>query len=283
MLQTLQSCFHSITKSLDILYVLEGIKPCSRIMAHEDELGRITDFFNNNRINAAVSDFKVLKQNTQSRFYSDKSVKIPKGDQRKGYFFVYLSKGSPDRAKEAEAENDHITLGLELGYPKCCCEFFSNNFNEKNTDLTLAALKNSEGFEFPFYSNIAARHFDINLLSHFPCRFNCEESLNTGKNNLGVIKKHSFELANIFEKTLKNGVLYTKANGIFILKNIQRINDVNNGNNIEMIFSDILTTTTNELFQLLQSNKKLKVMNKNDIQINDIAIEGEDKGFMVFY
>ena len=92
MFHQLQQKFHSITKSLDVLYVLEGAKPCSRIMAHEDELGRIMDFFKQNKINTLVSDFKALKQNTQSRFYSDKSVKIPKEDARKGYFFVYLSK-----------------------------------------------------------------------------------------------------------------------------------------------------------------------------------------------
>ncbi len=282
MIKEIQSQFHSITKSFDVLYVLEGAKPCSRIMAHEDELQGILNFFMENKINAVSSDFKVLKQNAQSRFYSDKSIKIPKDDQRKGYFFVYLSRGSPETAKKAEAENDHIKLGLELGYPECCCGFFAKNFSEKNTDLTLAILKNSEGFEFPYYTNIAARHFDISLLGHFPCSFNCKKSVEMAKNNLEIIKKHSIELASIFERTLKNGVLYTESNGIFILRDIKKIKDVNNKNSIEMQFNDVLTTTANELFLLLQSNKKLEIINKNKIKINDITIEGEDNGFMVF-
>ena len=283
MIYKLQQNFHSITKSLDVLYVLEGVKPCSRIMAHEDELSGILNFFKENKISAVSSDFKVLKQNAQSRSYSDKSVKIPKDNPRKGYFFVYLSKGSPETAKRAEAENDHVKLGLELGYSECCCGFFAKNFSEKNTDLTLDILKNSEGFEFPYYTNIAARHFDINLLSHFPCSFNCEESIKIAENNLEIIKKHSIELASIFEKTLKNGVLYTESNGIFILKDIKKMDNTNNKTNIEIQFNDILTTTANELFRLLQSNKKLDIINKNKIKINDIMVEGEDKGFMVFY
>jgi len=286
MIRALQNQFHSLTKSLDVLYVMEDAKPCSRIMAHEDELGKILDFFRQNEVNASISNFKVLKQNTQSSFYSDKSIKIPKDDARKGYFMLYLSKNNPDKAKEAEVDNEHIRLGLELGYPKCCCEFFSNNFNENSADLTLKILKNSKGFEFPFCTNIAARHFDINLLSHFPCSFNCEKSINIAKNNLEIIKKHSIELADIFEKALKNGILYSEANGIFILKGIKKtsnISNINNKSNIELAFNEILTTTTNELFRLLQSNKKLTIITKNKIKINDVIIEGNDKGFMVFY
>ena len=48
---------------------------------------------------------------------------------------------------------------------------FQKNFDEKNIDLTLKVLKNSGGFEFSFYNNIAARHFDVALLSHFPVFF----------------------------------------------------------------------------------------------------------------
>src|SRR3989338_5291748 len=121
MFPALQKQFHSITKSLDVLYVLEGAKPCSRIMAHEDELSGILNFFKENKISAVSSDFKVLKQNAQSRSYSDKSIKITKDHPGKGHFFVYMSKGSPETAKKAEAENDHMKLGLELGYPECCC------------------------------------------------------------------------------------------------------------------------------------------------------------------
>src|SRR3989338_2715469 len=133
MIPQLQQIFHSIIKSLEVLYVIEGTKPCARILVFEDELSRVVDFLNENKIETAISDFKVLKQNVQSEFYSDKSIKIPKNSPQKGYFFVYLSKKKEiaDKAKWMEAENKHKEFGLMLGYPKCCCEFFEKNFNEK--------------------------------------------------------------------------------------------------------------------------------------------------------
>ena len=192
MIQELQRNFHSITKSLEILYVLEKTKPCARIMVLESEVEKTGRFLDSNNLKYSVSEFKVLKQNLQSDFYSDKSIKIEKSEPRPGYFFLYISNDGKicADAKKAEEENDHKRLGIILGYPKCCCDFFEKNFSEKTTDLTLAALKNSEGFEFPFYTNIAARHFDINLLSHFPHSFQCPDSINMAKSNLKIIEKH---------------------------------------------------------------------------------------------
>src|SRR3989344_8780519 len=192
MIPKFQSIFHSITKSLEVLYVIDDAKPCARIIVSEDELDKVLEFLKNSKINYSVSDFKVIKQNTQSEFYSDKSIKIPKDDSSKGYFFVYLSKdkAKAEKAKIAEAKNNHLELGLILGYPKCCCEFFAENFDEKNTDLTLKSLKNSNGFEFSFYNNIAARHFDVSLLSHFPHSFDCKPSIEIAKKNLEILKKH---------------------------------------------------------------------------------------------
>ena len=163
MIQQLQQIFHSITKSLEVLYVTEGIKPCARILVFEDNLEKIIDFISENQLFFALSEFKVVKQNIQSEFYSDKSIKIQKNSIKKGHFFVYISKNreTAEKAKLLEQNQNHKELGLILGYPECCCDFFVNNFDEKNTDLTLKILENSIGYEFPFYNNIASRHLTL--------------------------------------------------------------------------------------------------------------------------
>lgn len=277
MIQQLQQTFHSIIKSLEVLYVIEGAKPCARILVFEDELGKVLDLLNENKIAAAISDFKVVKQNVQSEFYSDKSVKIPKDSKEKGYFFIYLSKNkeTAEKAKMMEGENNHFELGLLLGYPKCCCEFFEKNFNEKNTDLTLKTLENSNGYEFPFYTNIAARHFDVSLLNHFPHSFDCSPSIEIAKNNLKIIQKHSNQLAVMFSGILQGVVIYTMDEGIFLLRKYEKIGD-------EIIYGDVLTTTKSKLYYLLSSNKKLKIINKNSFFVNNVKIEGKDSGIMVF-
>ena len=275
MLQNLKTIFKSNIKSLEILYVLENIKPCARILVYEDKLSNILDFLKSNDLGFSVSNFKLKKIFNENSFYSDKSVKIEKDSLEKGYFFVYISriKELAEKAKAYEENNMHFELGMVLGYPKCCCEFFKKNFNENNADLTLETLRNSEGFEFPFYTNIAARHFDISLLSHFPCSFNCKFSIDMGIENLNLIKKHSGQLAETFENTMKNAFLYTKGNGVFLLK---KFNEENN----EIKFEKIIGTTKNELYNELNNIKKIKMINKNEIEINDKKIS--NIGMMLF-
>ena len=277
MLSEFQQIFHSITKSLEVLYVIEGIKPCARILVFEDELDKVMNFLSEKNVHTFISDFKVLKQNMQSEFYSDKSIKIQKDSPQKGHFFVYLSKNVEiaQNASIMEEENNHKELGLLLGYPQCCCDFFADNFNEKNTDLTLEILKNSDGFEFDFYNNICARHFDVGLLGHFPHSFKCKPSIEIAKSNLKIIKKRIPELADLFVKNLQSAVIYTSEEGIFLLRKYEKI-----GN--EIIYGDLLTTTKNKMYYLLSSNKKLEIVDKNSFIVDEININGKGYGVMVF-
>lgn len=277
MIQQLQQIFHSIIKSLEVLYVIEDAKPCARILVFEDELRKSINFLNNSKISASVSDFKVLKQASQSEFYSDKSIKIPKNDSRKGHFSIYVSKNREmaEKARLAEEKGDHAELGSLLGYPKCCCGFFIKNFGEKSTDLTLKALQNSDGYGFSFYTNIAARHFDVSLLSHFPHSFGCEKSAEIAKNNFKVIQGHSDKLAAMFSGILQRVVVYTMGEGIFLLKCHEKM-----GNRI--VYGDVLTTTKSKLYYLLSSNEELEILGNNSFVVNDVKIEGDDYGVMVF-
>ena len=277
MIPKLQQIFHSIIKSLEVLYVLEDSKPCARVLVFEDDINKVKVFLENKGLDYSISDFKALKQPLQSDFYSDKSVKISKDDSRKGHLFVYLSRNKDlaEKAKIAEEKNNHFGLGLILGYPKCCCDFFEKNFNESNTDLTLKTLKYSSGLEFPFYSNIAARHFDVSLLSHFPHSFECEPSVEMAKSNLKAIEKHSKQLAVMFSGILQCAVVYTLEEGIFLLRNYEK-------NNNEIIYSNVLGTAKSKLYFLLNSNNKLKIIDKNNFFVNDVNIKGEKFGVMVF-
>ena len=277
MIQELQQVFLSITKSLEVLYVIESAKPCARILVFEDEIQNVQNFLNKKNIFTSISDFKVIKQKTESEFYSDKSIKIPKDSAEKGYFFVYLSKNTKiaEKAKLIEEKNNHIELGLLLGYPKCCCEFFEKNFDDKNTDLTLKILENSIGYEFEFYNNIAARHFDVSLLSHFPHSFECRPSIEIAKNNLKIIQKYSKQLATMFAGILQVVVVYTNNEGIFLLRKYENIKD-------EIIYSDILTTTKSKLYFLLSSNRKLRIIDKNSFVVGDVNIKGKSYGIIVF-
>lgn len=277
MIQQLQQIFHSIIKSLEVLYIIEDVKPCARILVFEDEIQNVQNFLNKNKINTTISDFKVVKQTTQSEFYSDTSTKIPKNSSQKGHFFVYLSKNeeTTKKAKLMEEKDNNKELGELLGYPECCCDFFINNFNEKNTDLTRKILANSNGYEFSFYTNIAGRHFDVALLSHFPHSFECNPSIKIAKDHLRIIQKYSKQLAVMFSGILQSVVVYTNNEGIFLLRKYEKIDN-------EIIYSDVLTTTKSKLYFLLSSIRKLRIIDKNSFVVEDMDIKGENYGVMVF-
>ena len=168
-----------------------------------------------------------------------------------------------------------MELGTILGYPKCCCEFFEKNFSEENSDLTLKILSSSSGFKFPFYNNIAARHFDVLLLSHFPHSFRCKPSTEIAKNNLDMLRNHSVQLAETFSNILKSAVIYTMDEGIFLLRKHEM-----SGN--EMIYGDVVSTAKSKLYFLVSSNNEIRIIGKNNFFVNGVGISGEKFGVMVF-
>ena len=273
----LQKNLRSIIKSLEVFYVVAGDKPCSRILLHEDELEKVIVFLKEFGLYIQVSDFKVAKRNTQSEFYSDLSIKLPNDANEKGYLFVYLSKDKRIAidAKLAEQFQDHKKLGMLLGYPKCCREFFDKNFGDKDADLTLKTLENSQGFAFPFYTNIGARHFDMSLLGHFPHSFDCEPSIDIARNNLKTLKENFPALADFLVRNLSAAVVYTSNDGIFLLTGHRLEAD-------ELNYSEVFTTTKSKLYYIPSSNNKLKIIDKNSFIVNDIAIHGKEYGVMVF-
>ena len=47
-------------------------------------------------------------------------------------------------------------------------------------------------------------------------------------------------------------------------------------------YGDVLTTTKSKLYYLLSSNKKLKIINKNNFTVSEVNIKGKNYGVMVF-
>jgi len=276
MLDKLREIFKSNIKSLEILYLLEGVKPVARIMVKEDEQD-VFGFFKENKLNYVLSDFKVVKEDKEKE-YSDKGVKVMVDSKEKGYFFVYVSKDKEkaEKAKQLEKEGKHKELGILLGYPECCAEFFEKHFEEeskKQNDYTLAALKDSGGFKFPFYTNIASRHFDVNLLNHFPCNFNCKASIELAKKHLDVVRKEDKEAAEIIEGMLKGGILYTETNGVFLLRYPKLDHN-------RLHYKGIMGSKNNQLYQSLRNADYIEIVSKGRVVLD--KLEMKNIGIMLF-
>ncbi len=279
MIYTLLPIFSNYTRSLEILYLLNGIKKAARLDANEIEIEKIKGFCNKNSLYLEVSDFKAIKIADEGKGgYSNIVTRVPINHSNDGLYHVYISKDKNKAKflKLLESRNDDKAVGQILGYPKCCIDFFIKNKEKQQkiqNDYILPALSNSDGYEFPFYNNYAARYFDVTLLSHFPHSFHCKDSIKIAKTNLECIKKYSEELANKFQMMLKCPVLYTENNGVFVFKDYKL-----NGSILE--FNEVKSTISNELLNLLNKSKKIEVIDKNKIKINDKIVE--NVGFMLF-
>ena len=117
MIELLCQKFGSFSKAMDILYVLEGSKPCARIMIFEPQYRDLSTFLESKRLCVERSNFKVVKSEVDN--YSDKGEKIPGNSPKQGYYFAYIAKNREiaNKAKESEDTGDHAELGLLLGYP----------------------------------------------------------------------------------------------------------------------------------------------------------------------
>ena len=76
---------------------------------------------------------------------------------------------------EAHLNNNHAVMGRLLGYPKCCVDFFVENWG-KRFDFGMRQLGNSKQI-FPV-ANTLLRHTGIRLVPHLPCSFECNETFN---------------------------------------------------------------------------------------------------------
>ncbi len=188
------SIFGSKTKAQEIFFLLTGLKPVVRQGFYESELPYVEQFCKKNNIHLVKSEFKIYL--AEKGGYSNKGIRLPLADPRRGMFFVYFSLDEL-KARQAccfEAENRDKELGIILGYPHCCVDFFCQQFNEEKTNLQLEPTN--------IFTNLTKRAEDVVLLSHFPCGSDCAESIALGKKYFAGIKRIDPNRADEIERTL---------------------------------------------------------------------------------
>ncbi len=281
MITKLHDVFGTLTKALEILFVAEGVKPCARQGFYSTELERIKEFCKDNNLHITTSDYKiVLDSKTNKGAYSNKGERADLSDPREGMLFTYISrsKDKAEKAKKYENLHDHISLGLTLGYPQCCCEFFKKHEPEeskKNNDYIIPILNNSEGFSFPKEANICGRYFDYTLLNHFPCSFNCKESVSLAKKYLNIIMKYDEDLAFQILDVLGSAIVYHEFAGVFLLHDYHVEN-----NNLK--FRSMMETKKCRLSEDLNEFKNIEIIDKNAIKIDGQKVGDPNFGFMIF-
>ncbi|HLD72675.1 MAG TPA: DUF483 domain-containing protein [Candidatus Nanoarchaeia archaeon] len=185
MIQNLSLIFGSKTKAQEIVLLLKNVKEVVRQGFYDSELFQIEKFCQENNLYLVKSKFKVTLGDggDEHSIYSNQGLRIPEQDSHPGMFFVYFSKDEEKAwlASYHELVHNQKDLGLLLGYPPCCVDFFCNNFSPKNSNLQLKPTN--------LFTNLTQREQDLVILSHFPCSSDCPESLIQGKKYLQAIKE----------------------------------------------------------------------------------------------
>lgn len=181
MIKSLSYIFGSRMKAQEIVLLLHGAKAVVRQGFYGAELPRIEKFCQEHNIHLVKSKFKVLLADETE--YSNQGLRIPEEDKRSGMYFVYLSQDEEKAwlAAYYELINNTSDLGLLLGYPQCCVDFFHQQFSGNTPNLELKPTNP--------YTNLSKREHDAVLISHFPCTSDCEQSVALGKKFLEILKK----------------------------------------------------------------------------------------------
>ncbi|PIN75804.1 hypothetical protein COV17_03605 [Candidatus Woesearchaeota archaeon CG10_big_fil_rev_8_21_14_0_10_36_11] len=181
MINTLARIFGSKTHAQEIVLLQKDVKHVVRHGFYESEISQVEHYCRENNLFCVRSKFKVILADDTG--YSNKGFRVPENDSRQGMYFLYMSKDEEKvwLAAYYELMNNHVDLGLLLGYPRCCVNFFCRNFSENNPNPAHIPTN-------PF-TNLTKRNNDAVLVSHFPCSSDCEESIALAKVYLAVLMK----------------------------------------------------------------------------------------------
>jgi len=187
MFKKLTLIFGSKTKAQEIVLLLQNAKDVVRQGFFDSELHGVGQLCQKHGLYLIKSNFKVLF--ADEGVYSNKGIRIPEDDPRPGMYFAYISKDEQKAwlASYYELVQNHKDLGLVLGYPQCCVEYFCTNFNPQHTNLEIPS-KNP-------YTNLSKREQDLVILSHFPCSVECKESIKLGEKYLQALYSYDKERA----------------------------------------------------------------------------------------
>lgn len=270
---------HSFPKLLDaieVLGVIDGIKPVARQMVHEEDLWRIHGFCLAHGLAYAKSPFKVVDNTT---------MMVAPEHSMSGSYFVYISRKEAAAKKAAFYENvrNDEKLGHMLGYPPCCIDFYKDHYNKALTlgdEYCQFSLANSGDGPYPFVTNNMLRFFDVALISHFPCSFECERSISLGKKMYQSLAKRNPELAKYVRDALKGPVMFHHRTGIHALKGY-----IKKGNIVS--YTKPWKTAQNAMHDVLLLCNNVKILDKNHILIrrDEAVIEdvsGKSVGFAFF-
>ena len=255
----------------EYLAVKEGLKPLLRSFTGKDQYNLLKQMCREG-LYLKRSHKEIIFKKTGQRPWSW----VTQSGSKDARFIVYISKDASllEKAADLERKGDLKSLhqlGLLLGYPKCCVDFFDHISNDlKKTPTPLDTLKNTKQ-QLSFYVNNVYLESNFEqrprLLSHIPCSYNCRYSIDYSRSLLKILYDKYPPYAKEIEEYLKLPLLYFDLNNVFAFNGFIK-NDIIN-------YESIRVSCSSERLSYLSSY--LKGGNQVSLDKQNLKILKDDK------
>lgn len=270
--------FPEMVDALEIFFVLNDLKPACRLMLHEDKYPQILEFCKNNNLHLELSGFKIIKdhQHLENTRQKNRALMVKTNFPQEGEYFMYFSKNAEEAklAKFYEHIRNDEKLGEILGYPKCCVNFYRENYSKAaqiGDEYCFFSIANTK-VKPSYLTNNMLRFFGVTLLSHFPCSYDCVHSTFQAKQRIEAIRRSNPELAKYFEDTLKGPVIAEANSGVHALKHYKI-------DGKKVFYKNVWLTSPNPMHNILAKGNRIDILGKNHIKImHNSHIIHEQKG-----
>lgn len=110
------------------------------------------------------------------------------------YWYGSLTRTHQDgqKFKKADRSSNHRTVGLMLGYPKCCYNYFTKTFPINYDPIWLNKKGKVQGYP---ECNQMLRYFGARITSHFSCSPKCRKTREIGQIWFKIMKEINKETA----------------------------------------------------------------------------------------
>ncbi|MBI1926268.1 DUF483 domain-containing protein [Candidatus Poribacteria bacterium] len=262
-----------LSAAMEILFTAAGVKKAARISINQNAVETVEDVVVKKLgLACCLSPFKIFSKSDLGKGdFANLGARMPIYNNLPGNRFLYLSAHHDDatmlREADREMKGNNQLIGKLLGYPECCCLFFSQHWSKalatSGGDLTLFSLNNThEAGPYDFYTNNIARIFDYKLISHFPCSYTCQRTIQRGQAYHQVLGDFDYILTQQIRRMLTCPILYSDFNGVFLFEEVEFLSETMFRYEPSKVKS---SAKTSPLLELLTRNHTLQYGGKNHI------------------
>lgn len=172
---------------------------------------------------------------------------------------------------------DAFKFGYDLGYPKCCIDFFQKYNNWYKYSYLYEAFKNTPQNDYHYLCNPFTKDITYSYIYHMPCSYNCQATINLAKRIREAIYKEEPEFVRrivrhlrlpllvfyerkfyAFEGEIKNNRLYY--NKVYFIGQMPENNlyeiYLRKGNSVFIENKDVLILKNGKLIKRIKWQKK---------------------------